>query len=257
MLPAQRETKVKSLFKAMQVLECFSASVPELGITQIANMLSINKSNVHNIVSTFLEMGYMEKTPNGKYCLGLRMLEYSFVLNEHLGYTRAIYDIIYDMSQHCGEIVFFGIPHKDKVLYLYVAHPISRLQFMPYREILGETAPLYCTGIGKAILSHLPQEEWAERISKDRIKYTENTICDFDLIIEELIKCRECGYAVDNESREIGLRCVGVPVFNMNNHLIGGISISTQVGNMNDEKLLANVSLLQEGVHRIKERLYK
>lgn len=253
----QHPVKVKSLHKAMKVLECFSVSAPELGITQIANMLDINKSNVHSIVSTFLDMGYLERTENGKYCLGLKMLEYSFVVNEYLGYIRAIYDIINDISQKSGEIVFFGIPRQDKVLYLYVAHPLSRLQFMPYREILGETAPLYCTGIGRAILSHLPTEEWESRISRERRKFTENTLCDYDDIVRELEKCKAQGYAIDNEEREIGLRCLGVPVFNINDRLVGGMSISAQVSVFGDEKLASNLALLREGAYRIRERFYK
>ena len=92
------ESKVKSLEKAMKLLECFSGKTPEIGITQIAEKKDLSKSNVHNIVSTFVNLGYLEQNSNGKYSLGLKMLEYSFVVNEHLGYPRALYDIINDIS---------------------------------------------------------------------------------------------------------------------------------------------------------------
>jgi IclR family KDG regulon transcriptional repressor len=103
----------------------------------------------------------------------------------------------------------------------------------------------------------LPQEEWESRISKDREKYTENTVCDLNLIIEELVRCKKQGFAIDNEEREIGFRCIGIPVFNMSNQLVGGMSIVADVNIMNDEKLTTFISLLQEGAYRSRERLYK
>ena len=53
------EAKVKSLVKAMEVLECFSIKKPELGVTEIAQELHLQKSTVHNIMSTFETMGYL------------------------------------------------------------------------------------------------------------------------------------------------------------------------------------------------------
>lgn len=251
------EPKVRSLEKAMRILECFSVKTPELGITQIAEKLNLSKSNVHNIVSTFNKMGYLEQSSNGKYTLGLKMLEYSFVVNEHLGYPRAVYDIINDISQKSGEIVYFGIPHRDKVLYLYVAHPLSRLQMMPYREILGETAPLFCTGIGKAILAFMPEEEWPDRITKDRKSFTKDTIIDYDNIIKELKNCRARGYSIDNSEIEPDIRCLGIPVYNLSGKLIAGTSISGPVSAMTNEKIIDYAKLLQEGAYRMKQRLYK
>lgn len=256
-LEINSEIKMKSLSKAMQVLECFSVETPVLGITEIAKSLGISKSNVYNIVSTFLEMGYIEKTDSGKYCLGIKMLEYSFVVNESLGYIRAIYDIINDISQQAQEIVYFGIPHMNKVLYLYAAHPMSRLQFMPYREILGETAPLYCTGIGKAMLSYMPEEEWESRFPKEFKKFTPKTVCSKADLIAELYLYKQKGYALDQEEHELGLSCVGVPVFNSIGKLVGGMSISCSSAFLTEDKLPNYVKLLLEGSYRIRDRLYK
>ena len=253
----KNDSKVKSLEKAMKILECFSVKTPELGITQIAEELDLSKSNVHNIVSTFANLGYLEQTNNGKYSLGLKMLEYSFVVNEHLGYPRAVYDIINDISQRSGEIVYFGIPYRDKVLYLYVAHPMSRLQMMPYREILGETAPLYCTGIGKGILMSMPESEWPERITENRTPFTENTILDYDDIIKDLKTCKVRGFSIDNVEREPGMRCIGMPVYNMAGKLVAGTSISGPVDVMTDEKIKEHAKLLKEGTYRMQQRLYK
>ena len=61
-------SKVKSLAKALRVLECFANDRPELGVTEIAKMLGLQKSTVHNIVSTFEDLGYLQQNQEtGKY----------------------------------------------------------------------------------------------------------------------------------------------------------------------------------------------
>ena len=89
-----QDPKVKSLAKALRILECFSAQSPELGVTELAEMNGITKSNAHNILTTFQKSGYIEKQPNGKYTLGLQLLEFSYIINQHLGYPRAVYDLL-------------------------------------------------------------------------------------------------------------------------------------------------------------------
>ena len=65
---SQEDIKVKSLYKSLKVLECFTAQTPELGITEIGGMLGLYKSNVHNLMSTLEVAGYVEKNPlNSKY----------------------------------------------------------------------------------------------------------------------------------------------------------------------------------------------
>ena len=51
------QIKVKSLGKAMRILECFIGR-GELGVTEISSMLGLGKSNVHDILSTFITLGY-------------------------------------------------------------------------------------------------------------------------------------------------------------------------------------------------------
>jgi len=253
----QPGVKVKSLGKALNILSCFTSQQPVWGISELAEQMGIAKSNVYNIVSTFHDMGYLTQTPDGKYTLGLRMLEFAFIINQNLGYPNAVYDIMVDTAAKADEIVYFGLPYGTNVLYLYVAHPINRIGVLPYRDILGETSPLYCTGIGKAILAHMPEEEWAERIPEKRIKYQPNTITDWDILFDELRRTRRMGFAIDNCERDPNVRCVGVPVYNAMGQLVAGMSISGPASTMTDSKLMHCADYLQIASAQMKERIYR
>lgn len=65
------EPKVSSLAKALHVSECFSVNEPELEITEIATKLGIGKSNAHNIISTYCQLGVSPADAEQKVCSGL------------------------------------------------------------------------------------------------------------------------------------------------------------------------------------------
>ena len=250
-----QEPKVKSLVKAMNILSCFTVREPVWGVTELATHMDLNKSNVHNILSTFKSLGYLEQLPDGRYRLGMKILEYAFAINQNLGYPRAVFDILVDTADRTGEVVYFGIPYGANVLYLYVAHPKSRMGVMPYRDMLGETSPLYCTGIGKAMLAHMPEGEWESHLSADRPKFQPNTITDKEAIFEELRYIRRRGFAIDNVEREPNIRCVGMPIRDAEGKVIAGMSVSGPCESMTDTKLVDCLSVLQSAVYMIQERI--
>lgn len=248
--------KVKSLAKALRLLECFTIQEPEWGVTELAEKLDMAKSNAHSIISTFEQMGYIIQLPNKKYTLGLKLLEFAFIINQNLGYPKAIYDLVLKAANLTDQIVYFGVPYGDKVLYLYVAHPVDRMHEIPYREILGENVPLCSAGIGKAILAAMPEEEWMDRIPEHPIKYTPNTLTDREEIIDELRSIKRRGFAIDNMEHHTNIRCVGVPVYNGAGQLVAGISTSGPCDVMTDEKLMECAGILKNIALQMKERIY-
>lgn len=253
----QQAPKVKSLAKALKILSCFTIQEPVLGVTELAERMGVTKSNIHNILATFHSEGYLDRLPDGRYTLGLKILEYAFIINQNLGYPKAIYDILLDTANKTGEIVYFGLPYGTNVLYLYVAHPLAKMQALPYRDILGEISPMYCTGIGKAILAHMPEDEWGEHIPEKPRRYQPNTITDRGAIYEELRRTRTRGYAIDSSERDPNVRCAGVPVYNSAGRLIAGMSVSGPAITMTDEKLIECAGILQSAALKMKERIYR
>ena len=57
-------------------------------------------------------------------------------------------------------------------------------------------------------------------------QYTENTIADPEALRREMAEIRERGWAIDNEERTLGMRCVAAPVYNVFGEAIAGISVS-------------------------------
>lgn len=247
-------SKVKSLQKALSILECFTVSRPELGITEIGEILELNKSNVHNIISTFEKCGYIQKNPKtNKYQLGYRILELSRVINAHLGLSDIVSPIIKKLADDLDEIVYFAIPREHMVLYIEGAYPSVALNI---RTMLGETAEMYCTSLGKAMLAFMPPDVSVQCIAKQSmVTFTHNTITDRAVLISELNEIRRCGYSIDNMEHEYGIKCVGVPVFNRNAEMIGAVSVSGPSLRFGEESIAGFASKLTACAQTISMRL--
>lgn len=193
------EVKVKSLFKALKVLECFTVQRPELGITEISEMLGLYKSNVFNIVDTFVKAGYLEQNPeNEKYRLGIKILELGNVISSNISFRKIIMPYMKELADATNETVYLGIPNETEVIYLDSASPINQFST---RSMLGVKAQLYCTGIGKAMLAYLTDDVVRSVVSKGFHKYTEHTIVEEKALLDELAAIRARGYSIDNTGR--------------------------------------------------------
>lgn len=246
-------TKVSSLEKAIKVLNCFTVK-PKLGVTEISQMLGLYKSNVHNILSTYETMGYLEQDEEtGKYKLGLGIFTLSRALGDSFSITKVAVPYMQEMANYTREKVYLGIPHGDEVVYLEAMYPAGEMSMM--RSLLGERAKMYCTGIGKAMMAFLPQPERDTYCKGPFEAYTQQTITSEEQLKAELEKIRHQGYAVDQMEHEYGIKCIGVPVFNKDGSVCAAISISGPSLRFTDERIEELYQLLTENIRIIETRI--
>jgi DNA-binding IclR family transcriptional regulator len=249
-LTAEKGLKIKSLAKALRILECFKDS-PEMGISEISKKMGLYKSNVYDILATFVALGYVGQNRNGKYHLGYKILELSHVITGYMGFRRNAYPYMLKMAEKTGETVYLGVPDGTDVLYLDAAYPSSVFNT---RSMLGERAPMYCTGIGKVILANLSKDIWELVFAQPKTKFTENTILDKQRLHDSLTEILAQGYAVDNMEHEHGVKCVGVAIINDLGEVAAGISISGPSLRFDEVSIPRFAKLLKEAVKEM--RLY-
>ncbi len=247
----QNDVKVKSLEKALKILECFTVDQPELGIAQIAESLDLYKGNVHNIVSTFEKLGYLEQNPvNKKYRLGMNLLEFTYKINSNLSYQNFVYNIISEIAAELSVRVYFAVPKNNKVFYLNNAQYPTKFHATPYRIIIGETAPMYCTALGKAMLAFMDNNKQAPILALPRKKFTRNTIVDEGDLLHELEQIRLQGYAIDNSEHEFGTKCLAVPVI-ARGEVVAAISVSMATPEFDDEQINKYYAILAKAAGEI------
>lgn len=233
---------VKSLVRALQVLECFSVEQPELGPSEIARILNMQKSTVYNILSTYQSCGYLQKNQQtGKYSLGLKVLHLGYIVNSHQGLRDIFLPYLNRIAQETHEICYFGILNDDEVLYIEAAYPSGQ---QATRNILGERAPLYCTGLGKAMLAFMDEADRERVLAKPMHNFTECTLSDPVVLRNNLEEVRSNGYAVDNMEHEFGVRCVAVPIFNSTGKIFASVSVSGPSPRFDPETLIRDAQII-------------
>lgn len=247
------EVKVKSLQKALEVLNCF-INKPLLGVTEISETLDLYKSNVHNILTTFSALGYLEQDEETeKYKLGIRIFELSRALGDRFGITKVAAPYMQELANLTNDNVYLAVPHEGEVLYLEAMYPANATHLM--RSLLGDRADMYCTGLGKAMLANMGEEMMDSYLKRELAPYTEQTITDPKRLREELMQTRTRGYAVDNMEHEFGIKCVALPIFNQERRLTAAMSVSGSSLKFTEERIVEVAELIKKYVSKIERRL--
>ncbi|HBA64030.1 MAG TPA: IclR family transcriptional regulator [Lachnospiraceae bacterium] len=247
------EIKIKSLQKALQVLECFVEKQP-LGVTEISEKMGLYKSNVHNILSTFKAMDYLEQDPDsGKFRLGTAVFTLSRALRENLDISRIAVPFMRRIAEEAGEVVYLSIPRGEEVVYLEAVYPEA--QKLSGSIVTGERARMHCTSVGKAILAGMSRAERDELLKEPLEAFTENTITDRGELEKELKLTAERQYGLDDMELMFGIKCVGVALCNHEGKPEGGLSISAPSLRMSEEKIRVFAEILNRYKLEIQKRL--
>jgi IclR family acetate operon transcriptional repressor len=132
--------------------------------------------------------------------------------------------VMQDLMEKTGETANLGLAEDDCVVFVtqVETHQAIRAFFRP-----GTRTAFHASGIGKAVLSHMDPERVAMLIDRLGLEtYTDRTVATLPELMRDLAEARVRGWAVDDEERNLGMRCVAAAVFNEHGEPVGGVSVS-------------------------------
>ncbi len=249
----KQEVKVKSLYKALSILDCFTTEEPELGISEISKRLGLYKSNVHNLVDTFVKAGYLEQNPeNEKYRLAYKILELGQIVTSRMSFATIVTPYMQELAEKTNEVIYLAVPSDTEVMYLDAFSPKNK---QTTRRMQGIKAPMYCTGIGKAMLAYLPEQTLHAVLAGERTKFTDQTLVEREELLQDLKQIRSRGYAIDRMEHEFGIKCIGMPIMNRRGEVIAGVSISGPSLRFDDQTIPTLANQLLDVVDQLKGRI--
>lgn len=227
---------IQSIDRALQVLELFSLEKPEWGVTEISKALNIYKSNVHNVLTTLAERGFVIKdSKTDKYKLGIKFFELGSVVIKNMDLRKIAHPYMEKLLKEFNETVHLGILVEGEIL--SIEQEESGQSLSP-RIFIGKRAPLHCTGVGKAIMAYLSKDKVAAIVEEKGLeKFTENTITTKKDLENEFKKIREQGYVVDNMEHEEGVQCVAGPIRDYTGKVIASMSVSGPAFRINESNI--------------------
>jgi IclR family transcriptional regulator, acetate operon repressor len=217
--------RIKVLEKALAVLELFDEQGTELTATEIGERLGINKTTAFRIATVLDEANYLEKAHGStRYRLGFKLHHLGSLVEGGTELKSRARPILEKLKQECDETVHLVVLKNGEAFYL---DKIEGRKTVRVVSRIGMTLPAHCSGVGKVLLAHLPDDRVESIVRAKGLKrFTPNTITERDALRAELRRIRERGYALDDEEIEIGLKCVAAPIQDGSGTVIGALSIS-------------------------------
>lgn len=203
------------------------------GVTEIAAALDRSKGTVHSQLATLMENEYVVKRDD-EYHLSLRFIDMGQFVRERLGIYDVVATELDSLAEETGELTQFATEEHGRAVYLYKARGEKAVETA---SSVGKREFLHCISLGKAILAHLPQERVDEIIDQHGLpSQTETTTTSREELLDELEEIRDRGYAIDNEEKIKGLRCVAAPVMGDGDSVLGAVSVSGPSSRMVGER---------------------
>jgi IclR family KDG regulon transcriptional repressor len=216
---------VGSVQKALDILDAFVPQKPELSLTELAELLSLNKSTLFNLLRTLEGHGYIVQSPQTKrYRLGLRFLDRAALVTDYADVSRVAPPFLDELRNKVEENVHLGVLEDGQVVYLYRAQGPHTLSV---NSRLGMRVPAHATAMGKVILAYRSENEINSVIAKYGLyACTPNTITELPVLKECLREVKMRGYATDAEEHHLGSECIAAPIFDLHHQVIAAISVS-------------------------------
>lgn len=227
---------VQSVARIFSLIEILSVHPSGASLQTISTESKLAKSTTHRLLSSLVALGYVvQDSFSTHYRLTLKMFELSSGIVNDMDIVSVAKPHLDKLSRRTGEAVHLVIQDNLDVVYIYKAEPGLGGRM---RSQVGLRSPMYCTGVGKAILATQSYGE-AERVwRKSEISaLTPHTIATFEELVEHLKQVRMAGYAIDNEENELGIRCVALAVPGINGRAEAAFSISGLAAQMTPERM--------------------
>ena len=221
---------VQSVVRGLNILEIV-AEHNEISLKEISALSGLNKATVHRLLSTLIVTGYIEQVvnKNGVYRPTYKLFSLGNKKVEHVDSYKIAHRFIRDLANTIQATVHLVVEDGTEVVYVDKTDPNSNSGFI-LKSKVGKKSPMYCTSVGKALISNYPDAKIKEIWEATDIKaLTPKTIINFEAFLEEINVIRSQGYALDAEEYEIGLICIGCEFYNHKGLVEGAISTSVPI----------------------------
>jgi IclR family acetate operon transcriptional repressor len=234
------QNTIKSLDRAMEVFEFLSEAQGKT-LSTLASQMGQSPATVYRILVTLEGRGLVEFDADEQvwhigaqaFVIGARFLRRSSLVDRARPILRKL-------MEQTGETANLGTERNGFVLFLgqVETHASIRAFFPP-----GTLSPMHASGIGKALLAHMDEDRLSRlldgrgRTTPVLEPFTEHTITDAGTLRADLAETRRRGYAIDGEEKNLGMRCIAAPVFDMTQEAVAGISVSGPTSRVGEDQI--------------------
>lgn len=204
------------------ILAAFTATSAALPVAELARRVGLPRSTTHRLTDQLVAAGMLRRE-GSTLELGLRMFELGQLVSQQRTLRSALSPFLHDLRDATRHTANLAIIDGTDMLYLDRV-PGPHAPPMPFRS--GGRHAAYATSMGKAIMAYFPTDVVDAMCADGLLPVTEKTITARDALYRQLAQVRETGLSYDREETQLGVFCVGSPIFDRHEHILAAISVT-------------------------------
>ena len=212
--------------KALEVLDAVAAYERPVKFTELLEKSQFPKATLYRFLQTLTNQNFLSHDPDsGSYTLGLRLIRLAHTAWEHASLAPIARPYVEKLAAEAGESVHLAQMDNGQVIFVEKLKATDRFETLAR---VGQVAPAYCTGVGKAMLAFIAPKR-LEIVLKQQsfYPYTKATHATPESLLAELPTIRRDGIAFDREEHEVGIVSIAAPIFISNGRVIGALSVAS------------------------------
>ncbi|MFZ3128608.1 MAG: IclR family transcriptional regulator [Rhodoferax sp.] len=247
-LPATPAVQV--IERIFTLIDVLASREEAISLKEISEKAGLHPSTTHRILNDLATGRFVDRTQPGSYRLGMRLLELGNLVKGRLNVRDAAMVPMRELHKLTQQPVSLSVRQGDEIVYVERAY--SERSGMQVVRAIGGRAPLHLTSVGKLFLSADDPQRIRSYAARTGLQgHTKNSITQLEDLERELSKVRQYGQASDNEELELGVRCMAAGIYDDQDKLVAGLSISAPSERLEDSWL----PKLKEAARQISETL--
>jgi IclR family transcriptional regulator, acetate operon repressor len=217
---------IRSVSKALMILEIIARSGGEMKLTAIAGAADLNISTCHHLLATLQESGFVARLRGKRtYVLGAKIMMLHSAALKQVNLPRRAQRVLEYLNRRTREAVQIAVMQGDTLVTLLRKDAL--LSSGPDGGPGVSEGAAHASATGKAILAWLPEGELVRIVERRGLRrLTPNTITELSVLIEELRLVRRHGYAMDREENQSGVLGVATAIRDESGSVVGSIGIT-------------------------------
>lgn len=224
---------IERMFSLMDVL---ASREEAISLKEISEKTGLHPSTAHRILNDLATGRFVDRPHPGTYRLGMRLLELGNMVKSRLNVRDAALIPMRDLHKLIQQPVNLSLRQGDEIVYIERAY--SERSGMQVVRAIGGRAPLHLTSVGKLFLAADDSQRVRAYAMRTGLNgQTKNSLTQLTTLEHELNKVRMNGFALDNEELELGVRCMAAGIYDDQEKLVAGLSISAPAGRLEESWL--------------------
>lgn len=221
---------IGSVMRAIGALDLLADADRGLGVNELSRSLGVNASTASRLLATLEESGLVERAPDGRFRLGLRLITLADRVLARLDVRELARETLTRLVRETGETATLSVPGGEAAVTVdFVPSPSS----VGSIARLGRPSVLHATATGKVMLA------WGDATlpeGRRLARFTKRTICDRAALAADLRAVRERGYADCFGERELDLNALAAPIFDRDGRLAAMLGLQGPASRLDEQE---------------------